>query len=72
MLDGHRRPRFARRQGCRTPSAARVSLTVAVAGPYVYPQARHCRERSGEDYGGEFSGARNGAMSTDSWGTRLR
>ena len=59
MLDGHWLPRFARRQGCRAPFAARVSLTVAVAGPYVDPQARHCREGGREDYGGEFGGAKN-------------
>ena len=42
-------------------------MTVAVAGPYVDPQARHRRERGREDYGGEFGSARNGAMSTSTW-----
>ena len=73
MLDGNRLPRFARRrQGCRAPFAARVSLTVAVAGPYVYPQARHCRKGSREGYGGEFSSSRNAAHVNKHVGNKVK
>ena len=57
VLDVYGLPLYARRQGCRALFAARVSLTITVTRPYVYPQARHGGECSRNYDGCNFSDA---------------